>query len=82
MSEKKPTMKEIEGMLADYVTLTIKLPKEVAEWFKIFTSDLAETLEDELVQVCWAQVDSADSKLLMDKFCLKPVFQKYGLLSK
>jgi hypothetical protein len=67
----------------DYVEVTVKLPKEVVEWFSLFSSDLAETLEDELVQLCQAQIDNSDVILtpeaLKEKFCLKPVFQKYGL---
>ena len=67
----------------DYLEVTVKLPKEVVEWFSLFSSDLAETLEDELVQLCQAQIDNSDvllsSEVLTDRFHLKPVFQKYGL---
>ena len=67
----------------DYVEVTVKLPKEVAQWFSLFSSNLAETLEDELVQLCQAQIDNSDVVLspdiLRDKFGLKSVFQKYGL---
>jgi hypothetical protein len=67
----------------DYVEVTVKLPREVAEWFSLFSSDLAETLEDEIVQLCQAQIDNSDVLLspeaLTERFQLKPVFQKYGL---
>ena len=67
-----------------YVEITIKLPKPVAEWFSLFTTNLADTLEDELVQLCQAEIENLDVVLtpegLMGRFGLKPVFQKYGLI--
>jgi len=76
-----PTMEEIEGMLADYVTVTLKVPKQVAEWFKdTYTETLEKRLTAELVEVCWAQIDAADHKVLIGKYGLGPVFKEYALI--
>ena len=70
---------EIE-MLADYVTVTLKIPKEVAEWFKdTYTTTLEERLTAEIVEVCWAQIDNVEPKTIIGKYHLGLVFKEYGL---
>lgn len=64
----------------EVVEVTLKLPKPVADWFRDGTKNLEERLTAELVGVAWAQVDSADPKLLTKKYGLKPVFQRYKLV--
>jgi len=74
------TKEEIE-MLADYVPVTLKIPKEVAEWFKdSYTATLEERLTAEIVEVCYAQIDAVTPKMIVNRYPgLKETFKEYGL---
>jgi len=65
------------------VEVTLRLPKQVVEWFKdTSTESLEKRLEAELVEICYAQIDAATADLLIDKYGLRPVFKEYGLISE
>ena len=74
------TSDEVKEMLADYVTVTLKIPKQVAEWFKdSYTETLEKRLEAEIVEICYAQIDAVEPKFMAEKYNLKPVFKEYDL---
>ena len=75
-------------MSEETVEVTLKVPKEVIEWFNVATwfkegnINLEDRLVAELVDLCHAQLEGADQNVLMEKFHLKAVFQKYGLIKE
>jgi len=74
------TQEEVEDTLADYVTVTLKVPKQVTEWFKDQTDNLEERLTEELVEVCYAQIDAVTPKMITAKYPgLKETFKEYHL---
>jgi len=64
----------------DFVEVTLKLPKAVADYFRDNKEPLEERLVKELVEVAFAQVETVNADVLMDKYGLKPVFKEYGVL--
>ena len=75
------TSEEIKEMMADYVTVTLKIPKPIAEWYKdTRTGNLEDRLTLELVELVLSEVEGIQTELLMEKFGLKQVFKDYGVL--
>jgi len=62
------------------VEVTIKLPKQVAAWFKDETGkSLEKRLTEELVELCLAQIDGSTKDTLVEKYGLGHIFKQYGL---
>lgn len=62
------------------VEVTLKLPKGVAAHFSDGEKPLEDRLTEELVEVCFAQIESTNAETLMARFNLKPVFKEFGVL--
>ena len=70
------------------VKVTLKLPKQIAEFIKDSwsTDNLEETLTKEIVSISYSQVDAEANEKgifpeeLMKKYDLLPIFKKYGVL--
>ena len=75
-------MKEVEELLADYVEVTLRLPKQVVEWFKDQTENVEKRLTQEVVELAYAQIEGTGPEALMAKYGLKPVLKEYGLINK
>jgi len=64
------------------VEVILKLPKQVVEWFKDQTQNLEKRLEEEIVELAYAQIEGFGPEALMAKYDLKTVFKEYGLISE
>ena len=74
------TSEEVKEMLADYVTVTLKMPKQVAEFYRDQSDNLEEFLVSELVDNCCARIDAVTPKMIADRYPgLKEIFKEYHL---
>ena len=64
------------------IEVTLKIPKQVADWFTDNTGPLEERLTAELVELAYSQIDGSNIETLTAKYGLGPVFKKYGLLKE
>lgn len=70
------------------IEVTLKLPKQIAEFIKDSwsTDNLEETLTKEIVSISYSQVDAEANEKgifpeeLMKKYGLLPIFKDYGVL--
>ena len=62
------------------IEVTLKLPKQVADWFTEETEPLEKRLTAELVELCLSQIDGSTKDTLIAKYGLKSVFKEYDLI--
>ena len=72
-------MSKTETSKIETVKVTLELPKQIIKWFDDGDQPLKKRLEYELVQECWNQMESADHRILVEKFGASHIFEKYDI---
>jgi hypothetical protein len=76
MSKTQPQKKEVKSI--EYEQVTLKVPKNVLEYFRVLAKMDNETLEQnleyEIVELCRSLMQGMSPDVMMEIFKIKPVF--------